>query len=112
MNGFIIYILMRVLHVINSLQIGGAERLIVELCPLLVEKSVEADVLILNDNKTSFYQELVRNGKNKVILIEGISLYNPLHIIKLFPIIKKYDLLHIHLFPALYWTFFASCLLY
>ena len=49
---------MKVLQIIDGLITGGAERLIVETVPLMKERGVIIDVLLLNGNITPFYNEL------------------------------------------------------
>ena len=41
-------------------------------------------------------------------LSENGSCYNPLYILKIAQIINKFDIVHVHLFPALYWAGFAK----
>lgn len=102
---------MKVLHIINNLKVGGAERLIVEMCPLLSDNGIETDVLVLNNKKTAFLTELKNRAKNNVLSVGGDgSIYNPLIVFKIREIIKDYDILHVHLFPAFYWAFFAKML--
>lgn len=36
------------------------------------------------------------------------SVYNPLLVFKIIPYLKKYDLIHAHLFPVLYWVVLAK----
>ena len=51
---------MKILHLINSLEIGGAEKLIVDSVPLYNIKRIQTEILILNVNKTSFYDNLIK----------------------------------------------------
>ena len=91
---------------------GGAEKLIVETIPLLNEESgLTADLALLNANEQPFYSEL-RNKNDGFIIYElsKKSVYNPFLIFKIIPLLKKYDLLHVHLFPSQYWTVFARIL--
>jgi glycosyltransferase involved in cell wall biosynthesis len=98
---------MKILRVINSLHIGGAERSIVGNVPLHIENGYEMDVLLLNGEATFFLEEL--KEKNVKIITLGVSnnIYNPLLLIKISKIIKDYDIVHAHLFPALYWVALA-----
>src|SRR5690606_28782886 len=102
---------MKVLHIINSLHIGGAERLISELCPKLVSLGVKTDVLVLKNTPSKFLEKIKKDKRINLIEPGLSSLYNPLNIIKIYRCIKRYDILHVHLFPTLYWAFVANCLL-
>ncbi|AZI19818.1 glycosyltransferase [Chryseobacterium taklimakanense] len=98
---------MKVLQVINSLAIGGAEKLIRETVPLLVKKGFKVDVVLLNGVKTHLYHELNNLDCCKIHTL-GKSVYNPLNILKILPLINKYDLVHVHLFPAQYFVVIAK----
>ena len=101
---------MKILHIINSLQIGGAEKLIVDLVPRLRSLSNEVEVLLLNGIDTPLKQKLLSEGIYIISLGKGINIYNPLLSIKLIKFIKKYDIVHVHIFPALYWVAIAKIL--
>lgn len=100
---------MRVLRVINSLSLGGAERSIDTNVPEHIAHGIQMDVLVLNSNKTSFYYNLQSKGV-KVINSYNCSIYNPLHIVKIAKLLNQYDIVHAHLFPALYWVAIAKLL--
>lgn len=101
---------MRVLQVINSLHIGGAEKLLVESVPLYQQQNIEMDVLVLQDIKTPFYEILEKQSQGRIIGLTSKSVYNPFLILKIVPYLKLYDVIHIHLFPALYWVVIAKLL--
>jgi len=100
---------MRILQVIDCLGIGGAEKLLVEIVPLLIERGVIVDVLLLNGTKTTFYTELESLGVTNIFSL-GNSYYNPKYIFMIMPYLKKYDLVHVHLFPAQYLVVLAKIL--
>ncbi|WP_313260731.1 glycosyltransferase [Sphingobacterium sp.] len=100
---------MRVLQVINNLNVGGAEKLLVESLPFYEEMGVDIDLLCLNETDSILNEEVLKNRfKGKFKTITTGTLYNPLLIWKLIPIIRKYDIIHIHLFPALYFVVIAN----
>jgi len=99
---------MRILQVSNSLATGGAEKLIIDYTPKIVEKGVEMDVLVLNGDKHPFLEKLEKTGCCKIFSLTSKSVYNPFLVFKLIPFLKKYDLIHVHLFPALYWVSIAK----
>lgn len=100
---------MRILQIIDSLHVGGAEKLIVDSVPLMVKKGNKVDVLLLNSDKTPFYKEL-ENTNTCTISSLGNSFYNPLYIFKIIKFLKNYDVIHVHLFPAQYYAVLAKVL--
>lgn len=100
---------MKVLHVINSLDIGGAERLVVDLSVLMNDLGYETDVLLLNMKDTSFKRYL-NNKSIHVYSLGGDNIYNPLLIFKIIKYIRRYDIIHSHLFPTQYWVAVAKLL--
>lgn len=101
---------MKILHYINNLGSGGAEKLLTDILPALKNKSHEVELLIVNSNANIKKYEQALSDYNISITSLGVSLYNPLQIIKLVKIINngKYDIVHAHIFPSQYWLAFAS----
>lgn len=99
---------MKVLHVINSLSIGGAEKLIVDIVPEQVRKGNVVDVALLSDVNTSFKVQLANTNSCRIFDLSSGSVYNPMLIFKLIPVLKDYDLIHVHLFPAQYLVVLAK----
>lgn len=100
---------MRILHIIGNLNTGGAEKLLVETLPLLnTETDTVADLLLFNGQQTPFVDELIKSGVGVAHL--GKGLYNPLFVFKLIPYFRRYEILHVHLFPALYVVVLAKIL--
>lgn len=99
---------MKILHIINSLATGGAEKLIVETLPLYNEKGIETDVLLLNGTEYPLYKELQEKNCCRIYSLGKTSVYNPKLIGKIIPYLKKYDLIHVHLFPAQYFAIAAK----
>ncbi|PKA84356.1 glycosyltransferase involved in cell wall biosynthesis [Ulvibacter sp. MAR_2010_11] len=99
---------MKVLQVINSLGTGGAEKLILDSIPYYLEHGITMDVLLLNGEEHPFLLKLkLQPGISIYSLGEG-TVYNPFHIFKIAKYINRYDLVHVHLFPALYWVALAK----
>lgn len=100
---------MKVLQIINSLSAGGAEKLLVDAVKMYYKKGIDVDVLLLYGKKTPFYDSLSKEKNIKIFsLSENSNVYNPLYIFKLRKYLKQYDLIHVHLFPALYWVAIAK----
>ena len=95
------------LHIINDLATGGAEKLVTDTVPLYNSKGIVTDILLLNGRETPFMRQLKEAGYNVYDLGQG-STYNPLLAFKIMPYLKKYDIVHVHLFPAQYWVALAK----
>lgn len=101
---------MRILHVINSLGTGGAEKLVLDTLPKLKDKGINVELLVLKTVESNFESALIKQGV--VLHSLGVkSIYNPVSIIKVRAYLRKYDLIHVHLFPAQYWVAFAWMLI-
>ena len=99
---------MKILHIINSLDTGGAEKLILESLPLFNKKKIQADLAVLNGNNYPFLKALKKLNCCAVLSLGNKSIYNPLVVFKIMPLLKKYDLVHVHIFPSLYWVALAK----
>lgn len=89
---------MKILHIITSLEIGGAEKLMVDLLPRLKERGAEVELLLFVGQRTMFYEQLEREGIKITVFADKGSVYNPLHIFRLFRFLQKnrFDVLHTH----------------
>lgn len=100
---------MKILHIITSLELGGAERLLTELAPYQRDKGNIVKVMILSDKGAVFKQKLEDNGI-EVIVAESNSIKSAKNIFSILKEIKKgnYDIVHTHLVHAQYWTRIAK----
>lgn len=98
---------MKILRVINTLKTGGAERSLETNVPVHIGHGYDMDVLVLDGAQTPFMERLESKGV-RVIKLMGMSLYNPLQIFRIMKYLKGYDIVHVHLFPALYWVALAK----
>ena len=99
---------MRILQVINNLTTGGAQKLIFDAIPKFNERGVTVDLLLLNGNPEPFLLELEKKNCCTIYRLGSGSVYNPMLIFKILPYLRKYDIFHVHLFPALYWCAMAK----
>ena len=100
---------MRILQIINSLGTGGAEKLLLDTIPQYVASGIQMDILLLDDKKTPFYQQLEKQNCCTIYNSpKGKSVYDPRHIQGIKKYLKKYDIVHVHLFPAQYWAVVAK----
>lgn len=104
---------MKVLHYINNLGSGGAEKLLSDILPALKDKGLVVEVMLANSaaNVDKYTSALKRHGIK--ITSQDVSFYNPLQIWNLIKYINRnnFDTVHAHLFPTQYWLAFASCFL-
>lgn len=87
---------MKILHVITSLQTGGAETLVVNLMPRFKALGHEVGVVVFNGEHTALMERLERECPQCKIFCLGTSYYNPWYIVKLIRIMRKYDVVHTH----------------
>lgn len=99
---------MKILQIITSLRIGGAEKLITDMVPLFIEKGHTVDVLLFDGIETFFKQQLLSQNVKVISLGVNTFVYNPLLIFKLIPIIKQYDIVHTHNTACQYFVAIAS----
>ncbi|MRJ09476.1 glycosyltransferase [Ornithobacterium rhinotracheale] len=101
---------MRILQIIDSLNMGGAEKLLLDSIPLYVERGISMDIALLTDNDYPFTKALEAKNCSKIFRLSQGSVYNPALIFKLQKLLKNYDIAHVHLFPAQYWAVLANLL--
>jgi glycosyltransferase involved in cell wall biosynthesis len=99
---------MKILQVINRLGAGGAEKLLSDSIPLYNKFGTQTDLLLLNNYDSPFLQDLIASKCCNVFILGSRSYYNPLLIFKIIPFLKKYDYLHVHIFPSFYWVAIAK----
>lgn len=97
---------MRVLHVINSLILAGAEALTKELALECKRRKVDVSVAVLKKLDNAFEHELLRAGV-PLIHLSSTGIYSPLQILPLARKISDYDVVQATLFPATLWTAIA-----
>lgn len=103
---------MKVLHVINSLHFGGAEKLILDTVPEFKSQGIDVEVMVLYNERTFFFKELEERHKVRVIAPKKRrSLYSFYHVLWIRKYIKEYDLIHVHIFPSIYWVALATLFL-
>ena len=87
---------MRILQVITSLDMGGAETLVVNLIPRLQDLGNTVDLCIFNGKETPLTHRLRKESPQTKIYALGNGVYNPLYILKLIKLMKNYDIVHTH----------------
>lgn len=97
---------MKILHIISSLEIGGAQRLLSDILPLMA-RNHEVTLLVNKEVDNDFSRKVKEEGVN-VISCGCENLHSPKNIFRIAKYAKGYDIVHVHLFPTIYWAAFAS----
>lgn len=88
---------MKILHVITSLYTGGAERLMVDLLPLLRDKGHhQVDLLLFNGVDTLFKREIEQHNINVYALSMTNDVYHPRNLLRIRKYLNQYDIIHTH----------------
>ena len=92
---------MKLLHVISSLEIGGAQRLLSDLLPIQKQQGLDVELLVNVNVENDFAEKIGKAGVN-IISLEEPNLHSASNVVRLRRIIKGYDVVHVHLFPSVY----------
>lgn len=87
---------MRILQVITSLQIGGAEKVVTDLSIALKARGYDVTVAVFAGGSSVFKQKLMEGGCRVMEFSNSWDVYNWNFIGKLHKIIKNYDVVHTH----------------
>lgn len=97
----------KVLHVITFLSdAGGAEKLQESLLPRLKDGGIDVDVAVLCELNSENERIIRDHGINIIKVGEGKSIYSPLKMMKLLPIMRNYDIVHTHLTAPFFFAAF------
>ncbi|WP_223854647.1 glycosyltransferase [Bacteroides sp. GM023] len=99
--------MIEILHIINSLEIGGAQKLLVDILPLMNNEKMKVSLLVLKSVDSSFYTR-IKNSGIEIFSLNSGSYHNPFIILRLIPFLRKFSIVHVHLFPSLYWVALAN----
>ena len=103
---------MRILQVIDSLyRGGGAEKLALDLALTLKNREgVDVDILSIGPPKNNdFVNEAEKNGVSHHCLSNKSISWKNIFKLRRFLLDGKYDIIHVHLFPALYMVPLSLC---
>ena len=101
---------MKVLHVINSLAPGGAERLAADLLPRLIDTGIDVKLYVLDGRNDVFSEKLQSRGISVTFAHKGgSSIYSPRRLFELRRYVaeEEPDILHSHLGPSFHWCTLA-----
>lgn len=99
-------LMIKILHVINNLGSGGAEKVIVDLVTTLKDRAdCRVEVLLLTTKNNVRAKELVEAGI-KIQVVKHNDTYDFRNITSITRKINEgeYDVVHTHLFPTQYWV--------
>lgn len=105
---------MKVLHIINTLSKGGAEQLLVNTLPVLAAQTGTTAVLQLSGKHAEkCYEETLQRHGVAVYRLGNGPVRNPFLTWRLKRFLENadFDIVHVHLFPSLYWVSLAFRLL-
>lgn len=96
---------MRILHIINNLGMGGAERLIADLVPKFIDEGDTVRVLALSKEGDRYGEAIAESGA-KVVYGRGASLWSPARAFDIARELREWrpDVVHVHLYPSLLWA--------
>jgi len=97
---------MKVLHIIDSLDVGGAERVAITLANVFAEKGHEIGMLILLPGTHPLLYLLNKNVKK--YLLNRRNKLRPLYAREISSISVRYDIIHVHMRHNLRYLWFAS----
>jgi glycosyltransferase involved in cell wall biosynthesis len=98
---------MKILQVIDTLNVGGAEKMCVQMANLFYEKGHDVSILFFEKTDKNLLNQINHNINVFYIPIKR-NWYNPLNFFKILSLIQKFELVHIHLRSALRIVYFSS----
>lgn len=102
---------LKILHIITSLRIGGAERLVADMLPRLRERGHQVELIVFDGTETPFYEQLERqNIKIRSFGHGAVQMWNPLHALRLKKHLDRgrFDIVHTHNTPCQLLTALAA----
>ncbi len=99
---------MVVLHIINTLAVGGAERLLIDTLPIMKAKGIDVRVLLLVASGSAFEKQLEADGIEVISVDMRFGQFDPRLILRLRRLMRGADVVHTHLFPSQYWAALAN----
>lgn len=98
---------MKILHVINELEIGGAQKLTGDMLPVMAKCSdVEVKVAVFRNTDSAIERQLKDAGIQIVNLDASMKSLKGLQGLR--RLMKRADIVHVHLFPSLYLAAMAN----
>lgn len=101
---------MKILQVIDSLPpTSGGSRFVANLSKELAARAMKVDVLLVDGKDSHFVNELESNGIHVIKLdINARSRFRIKYILQIARVMKGYNIIHVHVFPASYLVALAT----
>lgn len=99
---------MKIIHVIGSLGSGGAQSLLVDLASSQKAMGHDVSVVELSNVATSVFRKPLLEYGIPIQAVSNNSVYSIKHVFRVSKYLKGADIVHVHLFPALYWIAFSK----
>lgn len=106
---------LKILYVIDSLRSGGAEKLVKDIAIQIMSTSSEYEIhILLLTDEGNVYDQVLKNHDIEVKVIPLRRIKNPLNVFYIYKelSLNRYDVVHVHLFPATYWVSLANFFLF
>ena len=94
---------MRVLQLIDSLPLAGAEVLVKDVAPRLRRRGIECEVAVFR-RLNSPLESMLQDAGVPVHSTGAMNLYSPRQISPLAKLMREFDVVHVHFFPAQLWA--------
>jgi glycosyltransferase involved in cell wall biosynthesis len=98
---------MRIIQVIDTLNIGGAEKMCIQLANLLYEKGHAVSILYFYKTKINLLDQVHKDIPIHFIAIKE-NWYNPLYFYKILRLIQQFDIAHVHMRSSLRIIYLAT----
>lgn len=93
--------IIKILHINTSIVVGGIERILNDLLPLLnKEKNIEVDLFLLKKETEGIFKENLLNNNIRLIYSKYDTRLDIRYIFEIRKLIKNYDIVHTHTFPS------------
>ncbi|MEH7444006.1 glycosyltransferase [Bacillus sp. JJ1122] len=99
---------LKILHANTGLVAGGAERLITDMALSLSKKDCTVEVMLLEDKGNNIFEKELVEGKVKIDILKYNNKFDFRNLFLIRRKIKNFDVVHVHIFPMLYWVALAT----
>ena len=86
---------MKIVHIIDSVCVGGAENIMINLCNLLKKKQIDVSILLISNNKGKLIESIDKNIP--IIILNRKSKYDLKAWFNFSKHLRKFDIAHVHM---------------
>ena len=98
---------MRIIQIIDTLNIGGAEKMCIQLSNLLYENGHDVSILFFYKTKSNLLDQVHKDIPIHFIAIKD-NWYNPIYFYKTLRLIQQFEIVHVHMRSCLRIIYLAS----